>query len=186
MITCRSRRRRVDRIVAAALISLAATAVVAGKRQRSAETPAVPASAVALADVGPQKDPEEFNRVGEATIGTLCATECHDAEQVFTVRRSSHEWDLVVGDMVRRGVKGTPTDLELVRRYLTWSFGSVEVNSAPAGELSGVVGIPLAMAQAIVSYRDTHGRFADLDALLKVPGIDRPTIEAQLYALRFD
>jgi competence protein ComEA len=60
------------------------------------------------------------------------------------------------------------------------------VNSAPAAELSGVIGIPIAMAQAIVSYRDTHGRFADLEALLKVPGLDKPAIEAQLYALRFD
>lgn len=140
----------------------------------------------AARDLGPLANPDEFTRRGDATIASLCAMECHDENQVFTVRRSAREWSLVIADMTRRGAKGTPDERDLVRRYLTWSFGVVAVNSATAEDLAAVIGLPITAAEAIVSHRQRHGRFADLPALLGVPGVDKATIEAQVDALRFE
>lgn len=140
----------------------------------------------AARDLGPLANPEEFTRRGDATIASLCAMECHDENQVFTVRRSAREWSLVITDMARRGAKGSPDERDLVRRYLTWSFGVVAVNSATAEDLAAVIGLPITAAEAIVSHRQSHGKFADLPALLSVPGVDKATIEAQVDALKFE
>lgn len=137
-------------------------------------------------DLGPLANPEEFTRRGDATIASLCAMECHDENQVYTVRRPAREWALVIADMTRRGAKGSPDERDLVRRYLTWSFGVVAVNTATAEDLAAVIGIPATAAEAIVSHRQRHGKFADLPALAAVPGIDQATLEAQVDALRFE
>jgi competence ComEA-like helix-hairpin-helix protein len=144
------------------------------------------AGQVAARDLGPLADPDEFTRRGDATIASLCAMECHDENQVFTVRRTAREWSLVITDMARRGAKGSAEDRDLVRRYLTWSFGVVAVNSATAEELAAVIGLPGPVAEAIVSHRQKQGRFADLQGLLGVPGVDKATIDAQVDALRFE
>jgi competence ComEA-like helix-hairpin-helix protein len=49
-----------------------------------------------------------------------------------------------------------------------------------------VLGFSSKDADAIVAYRDAHGKFADVDAVLKVPGIDKTKIEEQPDALRFN
>lgn len=59
-------------------------------------------------DLGPLANPEEFTRRGDATIASLCAMECHDENQVYTVRRPAREWALVIADMTRRGAKRSP------------------------------------------------------------------------------
>jgi competence ComEA-like helix-hairpin-helix protein len=57
---------------------------------------------------------------------------------------------------------------------------------APATDLAAVLGLSLQEAEAIVDYRKAHGKFADVAALLKVPGLDKSKIEADPDALRFD
>lgn len=89
-------------------------------------------------------------------------------------------------NMAGRGTQATDEQFAIVRRYLTRYFGSVSVNAATAEELSAVMGFSAKDAQAIVEYRKVHGRFADVDALLKVAGIDKTKIEEQPEALRFD
>jgi competence ComEA-like helix-hairpin-helix protein len=42
------------------------------------------------------------------------------------------------------------------------------------------------VAEAVVSYRALHGRFADIEALLAVPGLDTPSLEKHAPALWFD
>jgi competence ComEA-like helix-hairpin-helix protein len=135
---------------------------------------------------GPLRDPDEFSRIGDAAIENLCAKVCHNVDKVFVARRSPRDWALVIADMARRGAKGSSDERELVRRYLTWSFGVVTVNSSSAEDLAAVIGVPIAMAEAIVAHRQRRGRFADIDALAQVQGLDRATLEAQIDALRFD
>jgi competence ComEA-like helix-hairpin-helix protein len=68
-----------------------------------------------------------------------------------------------------------------MKRY----YGLVAVNTAPAEELSAVLGLSPKDAKAIVDYRTAHGKFADADALRKVPEIDTKKIDEQPEALRF-
>ena len=137
-------------------------------------------------EIGPVRNPDEFSQTGDAAIESLCAKVCHNVDKVFAARRSPRDWALVIADMTRRGAKGSPDERELVRRYLTWSFGVVTVNSSSAEDLAAVIGVPIETAQAIVAHRQRRGRFADMDALAQVEGLDRATLEAQIDALRFD
>jgi competence ComEA-like helix-hairpin-helix protein len=139
-----------------------------------------------IAELGPIRDPDEFSRVSEAALKRLCTDVCHEADRVFSARRSPREWTQVLADMRQRGAKGSPDELDLVRRYLIWTFGVVAVNTAAAEDLAAVIGLPIEAAEAIVEHRGRHGRFANVTALAAVPGLDRDTIEAQIGALRFD
>jgi competence protein ComEA len=49
--------------------------------------------------------------------------------------------------------------------------GPIDVNSAAAAELERLPGVGAKIAQEIVTYRETHGRFADAADLAKVSGI---------------
>jgi competence protein ComEA len=54
----------------------------------------------------------------------------------------------------------------------------VNVNSADAQTLAAVLdGVGMARAEAIVAYRQEHGRFADIYDLANVKGIGDRTIE---------
>jgi competence ComEA-like helix-hairpin-helix protein len=128
---------------------------------------------------------EELARVGSTTTEKVC-TECHGIEDVNGMRRTAHDWKRVIASMVTRGANATDDQLAIITKYLTRYNGSVAVNTAPADELSAVLGLSAKDAQAVVDYRTAHGKFADAAGLSKVPGIDTTKIEAQLDALRFD
>ena len=172
--------RRVRRAIAVG-VALAVVGTITARQPGAAAI-----RGVQMTELGPVRDPDEFSRVSEVALERLCTKVCHDADKVFTVRRSSREWTQVLADMSRRGAKGSPEELDMVRRYMTWSFGVVAVNSASAEELAAVIGLPVEAAEAIVGHRERHGRFVDATALAVVPGVDKATIAAQIGALRFD
>lgn len=67
-----------------------------------------------------------------------------------------------------------------------WS-GSVDINQASAQELAqSLKGIGTSKAQAIVAYREAHGRFEQLEDLAKVKGIGAALIERNRNAIRVD
>ncbi len=76
----------------------------------------------------------------------------------------------------------SPPSVSTLTRY----YGVLAVNTALATDLSAVLGLSAKDAEAVVEYRKTNGKFADIAALLKVPGIDRARIESDPDALKFD
>ena len=48
---------------------------------------------------------------------------------------------------------------------------------SPVADFMAVLGLSSDVADAVVAYRLAQGRFADRDALLKVPGLDRSRLE---------
>lgn len=62
----------------------------------------------------------------------------------------------------------------------------VYINSATAEDLETLPGIGPATAEAIISYRDENGPFADLDALDAVPGIGPSTLETLADLISFE
>lgn len=53
----------------------------------------------------------------------------------------------------------------------------VNINTACAAELQNLSGIGATRAENIVQYREAHGAFTSIDALLEVDGIGRKTFE---------
>lgn len=122
---------------------------------------------------------------GVQTTEAVC-TSCHGLEEVTMLRRTPSDWSDLVNDMAARGADGTEAQLALIRQYLTRYYGMAAVNTATARELSAVLGLTAKDADAIVAYRRGKGKFASVDALLKVPGVDASKIKAQPDALTFD
>ena len=128
---------------------------------------------------------EEFIRVAEGTIEQACR-QCHPIENILRLRRTSREWTDVINTMVGRGANATDEQFDMIHQYLTRYYGRVKINTAPAEELSAVLGLSAKAAAALVEYRKAHGRFADVAAVLKVEGIDKAKVEEQPEALVFD
>ena len=128
---------------------------------------------------------EELAKVGEPLVTNVCTKACHGIEQLEEFRRPRAGWTTVVADMMTKGAEATPAQLPIIRKYLTRYYGVVAVNTAAADEIADVGGFSAKDAQAIVAYRTEHGKFADLDALKKVPGIDLKKIEDQPEAFEF-
>jgi len=54
----------------------------------------------------------------------------------------------------------------------------IDINRAPAEELTALPGVGPVTAAAIVAYREEHGPFASLEELLLVDGFGRGTLDA--------
>jgi len=114
---------------------------------------------------GPAKD----------TMMKLCVG-CHEVDLVVARRHTRAEWDGVMEDMIARGAKGTDEELEQVVEYLSKNLGKIAVNSVTAKQLEAGLKISEHDAQAIVSWREQHGKFRNFEEVRKVPGLDATSI----------
>ena len=172
---------------AAAIVLGAGVATRAAVRQNQQTKPVTPASQPSAKDAQTSaRAEEEFARVGEALVKKVCDTSCHGLEKLDEMRRMPREWNDSVTSMVTRGALATDSQFATITKYLTRYYGAVSVNTAPAEELSAVLGLSSHDAAAIVEYRRAHGKFTDAGALMGVPGIDKSRIEEQPDALRFN
>ena len=133
----------------------------------------------------PPEEQAKADEQSEATIRAVCVN-CHPLESIVLARRAPAEWNTVMARMATLGASTTDEQFRMIRRYLTRYYGTIRVNSAPADEFSAVLGYSPKDAAAIVAYRQAHGRFADIEALAKVPGLDRAKLDEQPAALKFD
>ena len=129
---------------------------------------------------------EELAREGEALVNRVCDTSCHGLEKLDEMRRTPGQWNDSVISMAGRGALATEPQFAIIKKYLARYYGMVAVNTATAADLSAVLGLSAKDAAAIVEYRTSHGKYADVEAVLKVPGIDKSKIEEQPDALRFN
>ena len=57
-----------------------------------------------------------------------------------------------------------------------WS-AAININTATAEQLTALKGVGFKKAEAIVSFRDSHGKFQNVDELARVKGIGSKTVE---------
>jgi len=176
--------RRPAALVAVTAVMLIASLSISASQ---AKPPVKIDAAIMSKSVGEMTVEEEglFSDAAEATIERVCIA-CHPFENIVKTRRTVREWSDQVAVMKGRGAPGTEPDFATVKKYLTRYYGIVRVNSAPAEELTSVLGLSPKAASAVVEYRTAHGRIPDLETFLKIDGIDRAKIEEQPEALRFD
>jgi competence protein ComEA len=135
----------------------------------------------------PQTPPQKAEaKPGEGRdVFLRMCTECHGLEDVIASRRSQEQWRSVVDKMLDKGAAGTDEEIATTLKYLTTTYGRVNVNKAPAEELVLVLGITQEQADAIVKFRTDHGPFADFDALTKVSGLETDTLTKERDAIAF-
>jgi competence ComEA-like helix-hairpin-helix protein len=129
---------------------------------------------------------QETNGDKAAPVFQRVCSNCHPIARVTGARRSRQQWEEVIETMINsRNAKVTDEEFETILGYLAREFGRVNVNRAPADELSEALGLSESAATSIVAYRKEHGAFADFDALVKVPGLDREALEKKREAITF-
>ena len=124
---------------------------------------------------------------GREIVGRICM-DCHDSGNFRKARLTSEDWADSVADMVERGAKGTPAEIEAAVGYLTKNFGKgapVRINTAPFAEIRVVLGFTVAEVRALLEYREKHGALKSFEELLQVPGIDAAKAEAQKSRIVF-
>ena len=152
-------RRSVLAVAAMAVILAAAVSVRAAGHPASRQDPEPPFDAMASKDA-------------DAAVFRKVCVECHPADRIVSARHTAFEWQETMEKMLTKGAKGTDEELQTVFRFLVKRFGKVNINIAPADEIAAVLSLPDAQGEAIVRYRAAQGRFADLDSVRKVPGLE--------------
>lgn len=76
-----------------------------------------------------------------------------------------------MGEDLREESSGMETDSK------TSSDGRVDINQAGKEELMTLTGIGETRAQAILAYRESHGKFSSVEELMQVEGIKEKTYE---------
>ncbi len=127
---------------------------------------------------------------GREIVLTACGR-CHRAEEMGAYRHTKGEWESVVARMVDRGAQVSRNETDTVVAYLSKNLGKVEdstkvnVNEASAKELETGLKLTAKEAEAIVDYRERHGRFRAVGELFIIYGVDGAKIEAAKDRISF-
>ncbi len=108
-------------------------------------------------------------------VQTVCGR-CHTIAVFLNKPRSWDRWNDVFADMTKRGANGTDEQLAQVTAYFFENLTLVNVNTSPADELAGVLGIGEDVAASIVARRQVQP-FANITQLRAVPGVDPGKLE---------
>ncbi len=124
---------------------------------------------------------------GKALVGKVCI-DCHSAGNFRRARLTPEEWGDSVADMVDRGAKASPAEVDAIIGYLAKNFGresKVQMNNAPLVEIKVVLGFSVPESQAVVHYREVKGGIKSFEELLKIPGVDAAKAEAARAKMAF-
>jgi competence ComEA-like helix-hairpin-helix protein len=122
----------------------------------------------------------------EAQVFSRVCGKCHPAQAVTVARKTQAQWEESFFKMIdEQGAKASDEDFRAAFDYVVRNFGRVNVNQATTNELTTVLGWSKQEANAVIDYRDAHGKFADLDAVAAVPGLDAAKVQAAKEAITF-
>jgi len=125
---------------------------------------------------------------GKAVVARSC-TGCHGSEMFSGYYKTKDDWDSTISQMTDKGLTLSDADYAAILDYLSTCLGTtpakIEINKAPACQLTHALGIPQKQADAIVAYREKNGSFKDLDAVKKVEGVDPAALEKKQAIIAF-
>ena len=116
------------------------------------------------------RDPQDFQAVAE-----VC-TRCHAASQFLTTERSDGRWEQVFAEMSENGATGTDEQLNRVVSYFQKNLTVINVNTSPPDELGPTLQVGDPVVAAIMARR-AQKKFADIDDLSSIAGVDRSILE---------
>ena len=109
---------------------------------------------------------------------------CHTTAVFMNQTRSWERWNDVFADMTQRGANGTDEQLAQVTTFFMENLTLVNINSSPADELAGVLGVSDGVAQDIIARRERQP-FANIAQLRAVPGVDSEKLEQRKSRILF-
>ena len=129
---------------------------------------------------GAAADPNPDREAVEAVCG-----HCHTTAVFLNKPRSWDRWNDVFADMTQRGANGTDEQLERVTTYFLENLTFVNVNTSPADEIAGVLGVGDDVARSIIASRQRQP-FTNLAELRAVPGVDGTKLELRKSRILFN
>jgi competence protein ComEA len=117
------------------------------------------------------------------SLEAVCG-KCHNLQLVADTPRDFDAWQDTVQKMVDRGAHGTDAQFDDVMDYLHRNLTTINANTADSDELGIVLGVPDAIANAIIARRTTR-KFSDLNDLKTVPGMDVSALDAKARLIFF-
>jgi competence ComEA-like helix-hairpin-helix protein len=123
---------------------------------------------------------------GKDVVETACS-DCHSLERIKAERRDEEGWNSLIHEMLENGAAINANDMPVIVAYLAKNFGpdkKVNVNTAAANEIAGVLKLESAGVAAVIRYRAEHGKFKNLDELKKASGA-ASKIEAKKALIEF-
>jgi competence ComEA-like helix-hairpin-helix protein len=117
-------------------------------------------------------------------VQTVCGR-CHATTVFLDKPRAWNRWNDVFADMTQRGASGTDEQLERVTTYFLENLTFVNVNTSPAEEIAGVLGVGDDVAAAIIASRQRQP-FTNLAELRVVPGVDPAKLELRKSRILFN
>ena len=133
---------------------------------------------VLFAQTPPPKNPTFPEGPGKTALLKVCS-DCHGPESAVAQFKTHDEWNKTLDEMAANGARGTDEEWNQILEYLDKNFSLILVNKADAKELANALDVSAATAEAIVKYRDEHGRFSAIDELKRVAGLDAATVDAR-------
>jgi len=143
------------------------------------EWTAAAAAALMLAATARAADPD----LNFEAVRAVCGR-CHTTAGFLDKPRSWDRWNDVFADMTRRGANGTDEQLARVTAYFLENLTLVNVNTSPAEELAGVLGVGDDVVEAIIARRQRQP-FANISQLRAVPGVDAGKLEQRKSRILF-
>jgi competence ComEA-like helix-hairpin-helix protein len=123
---------------------------------------------------------------GKDVVESACS-DCHSLERIKAQRLDEEGWNSLLHEMLENGAPINPNDMRVIVSYLAKNFGpdkKVNINTAAANEIAGVLKLESAEVAAVIQYRTQHGKFKDLSELEKVNGL-ATKIEAKKALIEF-
>ena len=135
-------------------------------------------SAAVSAQSPPPTDSKFPDGPGKAALFKVCS-DCHGAGASVGQLKTREEWSRTLDEMAANGAQGTDDEWNQILDYLDKNFSLIFVNKADAKQLANMLDVPQPAAEALVKYRDEHGRFSDVEDVKKVPGLDAAKVDAR-------
>ena len=121
---------------------------------------------------------------GRDALFKIC-NDCHGPESVLGQLKTRDEWSKTLDEMAANGAQGTEEEWNRLLDYLDQYYSLILVNTAPAKELALKLDVTPEVADAIVRTRTEKRKFASLDDLKRVPGVDGAKVDARKDRLIF-
>lgn len=144
----------------------------------------ISASVLALAPPPAQATDKLPEAPGKAVVIKVCGS-CHTVDLIPDSRMTVANWNGTVESMKEFGATASDEEWQTVKDYIVVHFALLEVNKAPAKEISQVLRVDEKVAEEIVAYRQKQGPFKTVDDLKAAPGVDTATLDALAPRLMF-